>query len=373
MKTKMNEQHLGQAINVYQPSLFDCFDNVIPFNTPNSYKFVDLFCGIGGIRLGMERAGFNCVFSSDINDECKKTYYANFGELPQGDITQISENDIPDFDILCAGFPCQPFSISGRQKGFEDSRGTLFFEICRIIKAKHPSVVFLENVKHLVHHDGGRTLSIILEQLRALGYSVDWMLLNALDYGVPQNRERIIIIAAKERFFNFSAIKKRNRQTLLTFLDMHGEFEYLEEKDYTLLKYPKTQKQSGLCFAGYRNKSIRKVGVRPGTEHLSRVHKQPNRIYSVSGTHPTLPSQEPSGRFWILLPNNRVRKLTIDECFRIMGFPSDYIRPSSLGEQYKQIGNSVCVPMVEAVANALKLQFFSLPQGVSDATYRIIR
>lgn len=111
----------------------------------------------------MERAGFDCVFSSDINDECKKTYNANFNELPHGDIVHIHEDEIPDFEILCAGFPCQPFSISGKQKGFDDNRGTLFFEICRIIKAKQPPIVFLENVKHLIHHDGGRTLKIILE------------------------------------------------------------------------------------------------------------------------------------------------------------------------------------------------------------------
>ena len=338
---------------------------------PSSFRFIDLFCGIGGIRLGMEKVGFDCVFSSDINDECKKTYHANFNEIPHGDVRDISEDDIPDFDILCAGFPCQPFSISGKQKGFGDSRGTLFFEICRIIKAKQPSIVFLENVKHLIHHDERRTLKVILEQLRKLGYFVEWKVLNALDYGAPQNRERIIIVASKEYPFNFSDIQKTNRESLLDFLDVSGEFEYLDQEDYTIIENPKTQKQSGLRFIGYRNKSIRKAGVRPNTEHLSRVHKQPNRIYCVSGTHPTLPSQETSGRFWILLPDNRVRKLTIDECFRIMGFPDNFARPSSLGEQYKQIGNSVCVPMVEAVANAIKEQYYNQKQGVfNNGTYR---
>jgi len=278
--------------------------------------------------------------------------------MPHCDIVHIHEDDMPDFDILCAGFPCQPFSISGKLKGFDDTRGTLFFEICRIIKAKEPPIVFLENVKHLIHHDGGRTLSVILEQLKDLGYIVRWRLLNALDYAVPQNRERIIIIASKDHAFDFDAHQKADRQILHGFLDANGEFEYLKEEEYTLIENPKVQKQSGLCFVGYRNKSIRKAGVRQGTEHLSRVHKQPNRIYSAMGTHPTLPSQETSGRFWVLLPNGRVRKLTIDECYRIMGFPSDFIRPSRLGEQYRQIGNSVCVPMVEAVADAIKRQYF---------------
>ena len=139
-----------------------------------STTFIDLFCGIGGIRLGMEEAGFRCVMSSDINAECQRTYNENFGETPQGDITLIDEKTIPDHDILCAGFPCQPFSISGKQKGFEDTRGTLFFEICRIVNEKRPSVVALENVKHLVYHDHGKTLDVILSKLKELGYTVSW-------------------------------------------------------------------------------------------------------------------------------------------------------------------------------------------------------
>lgn len=321
-------------------------------------KFIDLFCGIGGIRLGLDYQGFECVFSSDINTECQRTYKTNFGEEPFGDITKIDEKSIPDHDILCAGFPCQPFSISGKQKGFDDTRGTLFFDICRIINEKKPSVVFLENVKHMVHHNGGRTLQTILEKLEDLGYEVSWRVLNGVDFGVPQNRERIIIIGSLNGKFDFNKIKTVPRGRLLDFLDKEGEFEYLDPVDYTLIEKPKQQPGSGLMFAGYRNKSIRKVGVRPGTEHLSRVHKQPNRIYSVMGVHPTLPSQESSGRFFILTSDNRVRKLTINECWRIMGFPETYIKVSSVGEQYKQLGNSVCVPMITAVAEEIKNQFF---------------
>ncbi|MDR0992298.1 MAG: DNA cytosine methyltransferase [Ruminococcus sp.] len=324
----------------------------------NEIKFIDLFCGIGGLRLGMENAGFKCVFSSDINPECQKTYSANFGETPSGDIKTISENDVPRFDVLCAGFPCQPFSISGKQKGFQDDRGTLFFEICRFIEKEYPQVVFLENVKHLIHHDSGRTLLTILQKLSDLGYIAEWRLLNALDYGVPQNRERIIIVAHKNSPFNFNEVDKTHHRILNEFLDKTADFEFLEKDEYTLIPNPKIQKQSGLYFVGYRNKSIRKVGVRPGTEHLSRVHKQPNRIYSVLGTHPTLPSQETSGRYWILLEDNTVRKLTINECYRIMGFPESFKRPSSIGEQYRQIGNSVCVPMISAIAKAIKEQYF---------------
>ncbi len=321
-------------------------------------KYIDLFCGIGGIRLGMDAQNFECVFSSDINIECQRTYNENFGEQPFGDITQIDEKTIPDHDILCAGFPCQPFSISGKQKGFDDTRGTLFFDICRILKEKKPSVVFLENVKHLVHHDNGKTLQTILNKLEELGYKVSWKILNGSNFGVPQNRERIIIIGSKKNKFDFDKVKISPRKRLLDFLDQSGDFEYLSPTDYTLIENPKQQPLSGLIFAGYRNKSIRKVGVRPGTEHLSRVHKQPNRIYSVYGIHPTLPSQEVSGRYFILTADNRVRKLTINECWKIMGFPNTYKKISSIGEQYKQLGNSVCVPMIKAVASEIKNQFF---------------
>lgn len=323
-----------------------------------SITFIDLFCGIGGIRLGMENAGFSCIMSSDINAECRRTYNENFGELPQGDIALIDEKNIPNHDILCAGFPCQPFSISGKQKGFNDTRGTLFFEICRIINGKKPSVVFLENVKHLVHHDHGKTLEVILLKLKELGYNLSWRVLNGADFGVPQNRERIIIIGSLNGRFDFNKLKTKPRRYLIDFLDKKGNFEYLQPSEYTLLENPKKQPGSGLIFAGYRNKSIRKAGVRPDTVHLSRVHKQPNRIYSVFGIHPTLPSQETSGRYFILTEDNRVRKLTQNECWRIMGFPETYKKVSAAGEQYKQLGNSVCVPMITAVANEIKNQFF---------------
>jgi DNA (cytosine-5)-methyltransferase 1 len=335
-------------------------------------KFIDLFCGIGGIRLGMERAGFECVFSCDVNAECQKTYSANFGETPQGDITKIHGADIPDFEVLCAGFPCQPFSAGGKQKGFADDRGTLFFEVCRIIEdraeEKQPKVILLENVKNLVYHDGRRTLDAILHKLISMGYIPEWRLLNAVDFGVPQNRERIIIVASKAKAFDFGRLMTAKRAVLADFLDNNGEFEFLREDEFTLIDHPVTQEKSGLCFVGYRNKAMRKAGVRPGTEHLSRVHRQTNRIHSVQGSIPTLTSQETSGRYFVMLPDNRVRKLTISECFRIMGFPSDFKRVSAVSEQYKQMGNSVCVPMITAVAGAIRAQYFE--EGVLlDDTY----
>lgn len=320
------------------------------------FTFIDLFAGIGGIRLGMEKQGFKCIFSCEINNHCQKTYFQNFNETPFPDITKLNSKDIPDHDILCAGFPCQPFSISGKQKGFEDTRGTLFFNICRIINDKKPKVIFLENVKHIINHDKGNTLNIIISSLEDLGYCVNWKIFNASDYGVPQNRERIIIIASKNFRIDFAKTLKFKKVKLSSFLDIDGNFEFLDENEYTLLENTKLQK-SGLIFSGYRNKSIRKVGVREGSEHLSRVHKQPNRIYSSEGVHPTLPSQETTGRFYIL-HKGLVRKLTLNECYKIMGFPNSYKKISPIAEQYKQIGNSVCVPVISEVARLIKEQFF---------------
>lgn len=357
-----DEQFLSAAEDPAQYGLFSEFFDV-PFPSPTNPKFtfIDLFAGVGGIRLGMQEAGGKCIYSSEWNCQAQKTYLTNYGEMPFGDITKEStKNYIPDnFDVLCAGFPCQPFSISGKQKGFEDTRGTLFFDICSIVSSKKPKVIFLENVKHLVHHDNGNTLKTILSKLKELGYNVTWRVLNGSDYGVPQNRERIIIVGTLDGEFDFEKVKKKPRPHLIDFLDKEGNFEYLAPEEYTLLDNPKEQPESGLIFVGYRNKSIRKAGVRPGTEHLSRVHKQPNRIYSVYGIHPTLPSQESSGRFFVLTEEHRVRKLTVNECWRIMGFPESYKKVSPVGDQYKQLGNSVCIPMIEAVADEINNQFFS--------------
>lgn len=173
-------------------------------------KFIDLFAGIGGFHIAFSNLGAKCVFASDIDEECRKTYKTNYNLDVHGDITQIHEKKIPNHDILCAGFPCQPFSICGKQKGFCDDRGNLFFHIIRIIKEKQPKVVFLENVKHLKYHDKGNTLKTILNGLKGIGYKPKWKILNAKDYGTAQNRERIIIIANKEKEFDFSKLEKKD-------------------------------------------------------------------------------------------------------------------------------------------------------------------
>lgn len=328
----------------------------VPFPGPSEgeFTFIDLFAGIGGFRIPLQELGGKCVFSSEFNYHAQRAYELNFGEVPFGDITKLNIDLVPPHEVLCAGFPCQPFSISGKMKGFEDTRGTLIYHVFEIIEKRKPKVILLENVKHLLYHDKGRTLKIIVQHLEELGYETSIDVLNASDFGVPQNRERIIIIGHKKRRFDFSRIEKLTKPVLRDFLDQAGEFEYLDEP-YTLLNETKVQ-DSGLIFAGYRNKRIRKAGVRPGTEHLSRVHKQPNRIYSSDGVHPALPSQESSGRFWIY-HEGHVRKLTIRECYRIMGFPDRFKFIYNKGELYKQIGNSVCIPMIRAIGRELKEQF----------------
>ncbi len=324
-----------------------------------SYKFIDLFAGIGGFRQGFDKQGFECVFSSEMDKHAQDMYFKNFGEKPFGDITKIKEHEIPKFDILLAGFPCQPFSIAGDKKGFNDTRGTLFFDIARIIKYHCPKVVVLENVKHFKNHDKGRTLKTVLKTLNDLGYSTSWKLLNAKDFSVPQNRERTIIVGAKNNIkFDFSRLKRLPSPKISDILELNrDDFEYLDKSEYTLIKNPKTQ-LSGLIFAGYRNKKIRKNGVRENTEHLSRVHKQPNRVYSSEGTHPTLSSQESTGRYFIY-HNGNVRKLTLLECYRLMGFPDNFKKIGTTSKQYNRVGNSIVVPMVIEIAKEVNNQLFS--------------
>jgi len=327
-------------------------------NKKSDFTFIDLFAGIGGFRFALEGLNGECVFSSEIDEECAKTYAVNFGEYPKGDITKIDPKSIPDHDILCGGFPCQPFSISGKMKGFDDTRGTLFFNILEIVKTKNPKVVFLENVKHLKDHNGKKTLKTIIKHLEELGYKTEWHIFNAKDFGLAQNRERLIIIGNKDSRFDFSKVIKTEPKTIKDILEKEADFEYLKPAEYTILSKDKWKKQqSGLIFCGYRNKSIRVNGTRPNTEHLSRVHKQPNRIYFIDGTHPTIPSQETSGRFWIY-DGKKVRKLTLNECFRLQGFPDNFQKMSSVGSCYNQIGNAVAVPMIKGVGKQIIKQLF---------------
>ena len=193
-------------------------------------KFIDLFAGIGGMRLGFEKAGFECVFSNEIDDHACEMYKENFGTNPKGDIIKLDPNSIPDFDVLVGGFPCQSFSICGKQKGFYDARGTLFFNICEIIRIKHPKAFMLENVFNLEKHDKGNTFKVMLKCLDGLGYKVSFRVLNARNFGIPQNRERIIIVGNKKQVFDFSKLKTKRIDSMKPFLDKKDHFNiYLKE------------------------------------------------------------------------------------------------------------------------------------------------
>ena len=338
-----------------------------------SYKFIDLFAGIGGFRRGFEDNGYECLFSSEIDTHAQEMYTLNYNDKVYSDITQIDEKDIPNHNVLLAGFPCQPFSIAGEKRGFNDTRGTLFFDIERILKEKKPTAVVLENVKHFKSHDGGNTLKVVLRALEDLGYTTNWQVLNAKDFGVPQNRERTIIIGALNGVkFDFSKLTTKSSIFIKDILEEDREdFEYLEKDEYTLISNPKRQ-PSGLIFVGYRNKNIRTKGVRENTKHLSRVHKQPNRIYSSDGTHPTLSSQESSGRYYIY-HNGRVRKLTIKECYRLMGFSDDFQLIGSKTKLYNRIGNSIVIPMVREIAKEVKLQILESKTLPSTTTKKRIQ
>ncbi len=297
-------------------------------------KFVDLFCGIGGFRVAMERAcaergtTAECVFSSDIDHYCQDSYEANFGTRPEGDITKVDERDIPDHDILFSGFPCQPFSIIGQMQGFNDIRGTLFFDIARILKHKKPRAFVLENVKQLVGHDGGRTLRTIIRVLEHdLGYTVKYKLLNALDYGLPQKRERVIIVGHRNpAAYNFPPPIKTYRP--------------LSE----ILESGVDRKHYASEYIVKRRKGAHRASVKPSIWHENKSGNISSYPYSCA--------LRASASYNYLLVNGE-RRLTPREMFRLQGFPDSHKIVVSDSQARKQAGNSVPVDLVKAVISSL--------------------
>ena len=292
-------------------------------------KYIDLFSGIGGFRIAMEESCQendlvpNCVFSSDIDPYCQDSYEANFDHRPVGDITQINEKDIPDHDILFAGFPCQPFSIIGQMQGFDDMRGTLFFDIARIIKEKRPKAFVLENVKQLVGHDKGKTLKIILHALKEIGYSVQYAVLNALDYGLPHKRERIIIVGHIDPImFSFPA-PIRPYKPLSSILERNVDKKYFAS-EYILEKRKNKHKSAYRLSIWHENKS-------------GNICSYP---YSCALR---------AGASYNYLLVNGERRLTPREMLRLQGFPDSYKIVVNDGQIRKQAGNAVPVNLVKAV------------------------
>lgn len=300
-------------------------------------KIVDLFAGIGGIRLGVEQAfgSVDCVFTSEIDKHAVTTYKANFKDSHIfGDIKQIDENDVPDHDILLAGFPCQPFSQAGLKKGFTDTRGTLFFDIERILLAKQPKAFLLENVKQLKGHDKGRTFQTIIDHLNKAGYKVFYEILKAKDFGVPQNRERIYIVGFLDHSINFEFPKPTNLPTRVGDIldDVVDEKYTISDKLWTGHKRRKElNKSNGKGFGyGLFNKESAYTNT-----ISARYYKDGSEI---------LIEQE----------NKNPRKLTPREAARLQGFPEGYIIPVSDAQAYKQFGNSVAVPVIKAIAIEMK-------------------
>lgn len=306
-------------------------------------KFIDLFAGIGGFRFALESFGAKCVFSSEIDKFAKKTYEVNHGEMPSGDITKINSEDIPEHDILCGGFPCQPFSISGKQKGFEDSRGTMFFEIARIIKDHMPRVLFLENVANLAKHSDGETIAQMEEMLHELGYTVFHQTLNASDYGVPQSRKRLYIIGFRNDLnvekFEFPSPTNEDIALEDILLDDHETDKYVINREDIVLK--------DVVVEHRLNKPIRIGTINKGG--------QGERIYSTKGHAITLSAEGggPGAKTGVYLVNGRVRKLAPEECRRVQGFPNGFIIPVSDAQAWKQFGNSVAIPVLKNILKTL--------------------
>ncbi|MEW5922375.1 MAG: DNA cytosine methyltransferase [Candidatus Zixiibacteriota bacterium] len=304
------------------------------------YTFIDLFAGIGGIRLALERAGGTCVFSSEWDESCQDTYEANFGDRPVGDIMKVDADDIPDHDILAAGFPCQAFSIIGERLGFADTRGTLFFEIERILRAKRPKAFLLENVRQLTSHDKGRTLKVILDHLEKLDYFVHYKVLNGLDFGVPQKRERVVLVGFDQnRPFQFpngnSGITKRSLAEILEPDEKVSEKFFISDH--------------------IKNKLKKRVKTIPKEPTVWHENKSGN-----IGIHPFSCALRANASYNYLLVNGR-RRLTPREMLRLQGFPDSFKIVVNDTQVRKQAGNSVVVPKIEAVAKELVKALNSKP------------
>lgn len=311
-------------------SLFDMSKNK---KNNSKFTFIDLFAGIGGIRKGFESIGGECVFSSEWDKPAQTTYQANYGEIPYGDITKIKEEEIPSFNVLLAGFPCQPFSQAGLKKGFSDKRGNLFFDIARIINFHKPDVVFLENVRNLTGHDHGNTFKVIIKTLEDMDYKVFTKVLNAKDFGVPQNRARIYIICFKNNV-DFSFPEEPKIET--HFGDI---LEKSVDSKYTI---------SDKLWAGHQRRR---------KEHAAKGNGFGYCLFNEESPYTSTISAryyKDGSEILIEQKGKNPRKLTPREAARLQGYPDDFLIPVSDTQAYKQFGNSVAVPVIRALAKSIE-------------------
>lgn len=326
----------------YSYSLFsDIVHPRFPSVANPKFTFIDLFAGIGGFRIALQSLGGKCVFSSEWDANAQKTYFYNFGEIPYGDITKESiKNCIPDgFDVLCAGFPCQAFSIAGYRKGFEDTRGTLFFDVAEIIKRKRPKAVFLENVKNLYTHDNGKTFAVIKATLEELGYVVYHKVMNSMEYAnIPQNRERIFIVC-----FDPNQVKN------------HHQFSFPERTELTHTIHDCIDPEINDKALFYGAKFIHYEELKRDMVSMDTIY-QWRRQYvreNKSNVCPTLTANMGTGghNVPLILTKYGIRKLSPKECINFQGYPKEYQFPTSIANsaKYKQAGNSVVVPLITKV------------------------
>lgn len=347
-----------EALKVAQEALqYKLFNKTpVPFPEPlqPKFTFIDLFAGIGGFRVAMQSLGGKCVFTSEWDEKSQLTYKANFGDAPFGDITkEITKQYIPDnFDVLCAGFPCQAFSIAGKRGGFEDTRGTLFFEVAEIIRRKKPKAIFLENVKGLTNHGQGKTLATILNVLRNdLGYFVpEPQILNAKNFGVPQNRERIFIVGFRKdlEITDFAYPKPLNKK--VSFIDVREEnivpSKYYISNQYlnTLIKHKERHESKGNGF-GYE--IIRDDGIANAIV-CGGMGRERNLIVDHR-----LEDYTPTTNIKGEINRQGIRKMTPREWARLQGYPDSFLIPVADASAYKQFGNSVAVPAIRATAEKI--------------------
>lgn len=305
-----------------------------------TYTFIDLFAGIGGFRTALVENGGVCVFSSEWDKNSQKTYLDNYNELPSGDITKISETSIPKHDVLCAGFPCQAFSVSGKRLGFDDTRGTLFRDIARIAKYHQPKVLFLENVKNLLRHDNGNTIAVITNTLKEIGYTPFIKMLRSSDFGVPQARERVYIVC----FRNDLGIKE------FSFPDTQSKHKIVQD----ILEKEPVDESLYIVRDDIDLYGLDKKVIDPRKPlQLGRINKggQGERIYSVEAAGVTLSAYgggaaAKTGAYYI---NGKIRKLTPRECARMQGYSDDFIIPLNKNLAFKQFGDSVSVPVINTI------------------------
>jgi DNA (cytosine-5)-methyltransferase 1 len=301
-----------------------------------SFTFIDLFAGIGGIRLGFEKFKGECVFTSEWDKYSQITYQVNFGDEPNGDITKTDVKDIPKHDILLGGFPCQPFSNAGLKQGFNDTRGTLFFDVARIIEHRRPAMLLLENVKGFVNHDKGRTMKIVTETLEELGYNVFYKVLNARDFGIPQNRERIYIVGINKK--KLGSIGFKFPEPTYKPTKVGDILESKVDDKYTL---------SNKLWQGHKRRL---------KEHRAKGNGFGYSLFDQNSRYTSTISAryyKDGSEILIEQKNKNPRKLTPREAARLQGFPESFKIPVSDTQAYRQFGNSVAVPVISAIAKEM--------------------